>query len=123
MHVGCEQQVERDAKPSLHTSPRTKTQRTKKASKQTKSSSPRATKQGHAFYDSYSADGETFAIHTDAYVVVDESLNVEAMWNETTATCQVCQRSSRGSTVLLECDRCLLGYHASCVGLDTVPKV
>lgn len=112
----------------MHTSPpRQLKQRTKKATKHTKASSPRASKQSqqNGTLEIYSADGETFAVHTDAFVVVDESINVEALWDEPSATCHICHRSTapRSNAVLLECDRCLLGYHTSCVALNTVPKV
>ncbi len=95
-----------------------------KARKHGKASSPRSSKKPNCntALETYTADGETFTNHTDAFVVVDDTLDVQALWDEKDHACNVCQRVVRNMP-LIECDRCLLGYHASCVGLDGVPKV
>ena len=74
-----------------------------------------------AYLEEASYDGETFKVGDSAYVVMDpDAFDWEAEEEE---VCQVCG-SAEGDT-LLECDRCLLGYHLKCLKppLKDVPKV
>lgn len=118
----------------VHTASQSRTDNTKgapstpaKARKHGKSSSPQSSRpMACGVLDKYTADGETFAINTDAFVVVNDTVDVQALWNEEDHACQVCQHtcmSRNGNQPLIECDRCLLGFHTSCVGLEVVPKV
>ena len=73
------------------------------------------------YLDEIAYDGETFKVGDSAYVVMDpDTFDWEAAEEE---VCQVC--GSAECDTLLECDKCLLGFHLSCLRppLKDVPKV
>lgn len=72
---------------------------------------------------SVTVDGDTFSVGDSMYVRMKNSLNVDEFAEE--EVCQVCGQAEPEKVPRLECDRCLQGYHLTCLDppLTEVPKV
>ena len=75
------------------------------------------------FLPSVSADGETFHVGDSAYLIMTEDFDEDDFAAE--EFCQVCGSAEQVDVPILECNKCLLGYHLNCLRppLAEVPKV
>ncbi len=71
-------------------------------------------------------NGIIYQVGCSAYVVIDPEAGAEACELEVCEVCQVTKkRRGRKEVPMLECDKCLRGYHLDCLSppLDAVPEV
>lgn len=68
-------------------------------------------------------DGETFQVGDSAYLRMTEDFNEDDFADE--EVCQLCGCAEPEDIPILECNKCLLGYHLTCLRppLADVPKV
>lgn len=72
---------------------------------------------------SVDVDGDTFSVGDSAYVRMTNSFNAEDFAD--VEVCQVCGQAEPEDVAMLECNKCLQGYHLTCLTppLAEVPKV
>lgn len=75
------------------------------------------------FLPSVTVDGETFRVGDSAYLMMTEDFDEDDFAE--TEVCQVCGSAEPDDIPRLECNKCLLGYHLTCLRppLAEVPKV
>ena len=110
---------------SSNSDPKTPSQDVCKARRRLKRSkkSKHAGRHLRQFMQSVSVDGDAFSVGDSVYVRMTNSLDVDAFAEE--EVCQVCGQAEPEEVPRLECDRCLQGYHLTCLDppLTEVPKV
>ena len=84
-----------------------KTQR--KRAKKAKSSD----KHLRQFLSSVTVDGDTFSVGDDAYIRMTEDFDEDEFTEE--EVCQMCGHTEPEEVPMIECDKCLLGYHITCL--------
>ena len=72
---------------------------------------------------SVDVDGDTFSVGDSAYVRMTNSFNAEDFAD--VELCQICGQAEPEDIAMLECNKCLQGYHLTCLTppLAEVPKV
>lgn len=75
------------------------------------------------YMQSVTADGDTFSVGDSAYVMMTNSFDVDEFAD--VEVCQVCGDTGPEELTMLECTKCLEGYHLSCLTppLTEVPAV
>ena len=75
------------------------------------------------FLPSVVADGEIFRVGDSAYLRMTKDFDENDFAEE--EVCQVCGSAESDGVPILECNKCLLGYHLTCLRppLAEVPKV
>ena len=75
------------------------------------------------FLPSVVVDGETFRVGESAYLRMTDDFNEDDFAEE--EVCQVCGSAEPDNVPMVECNKCLLGYHLTCLRppLVEVPKV
>lgn len=75
------------------------------------------------FLPSVVLDGETFCVGDSAYLILTDDFDEDDFAEE--EVCQVCKSAEPDNVPILECNKCLLGYHLTCLRppLAEVPKV
>ena len=91
----------------------------RKRSKKVKSSH----KHLRQFMQAVVVDGETFRMGDSAYLILTNDFDEDEFAEE--EACQVCGSAEQEGILMVECDKCLLGYHLTCLKppLAEVPKV
>ena len=75
------------------------------------------------FVSSVTVDGHTFQVGDSAYLRMTEDFDEDDFAEE--EVCQLCGYAEPADIAILECNKCLLGYHLTCLKppLADVPKV
>lgn len=75
------------------------------------------------FLQSVMVNGDTFHVGDSAYLMMTIDFNEDEFAEE--EVCQVCGSAEQEDVPILECNKCLLGYHLNCLKppLAEVPKV
>lgn len=104
--------------------------RQKKSSSKAKGSSTAGAaveqRKKHRSLDEVKLDGEVFRVGDQVYVVIDESLLGSGLDDEQdeSHSCGICGSSDQRKSKLLECGKCLGGFHLRCLNppLKEVPE-
>ena len=91
----------------------------RKGSKKTKT----CQRQLRQFVTSVTVDGETFKVGDSAYLRMTDDFDEDEFTE--VEVCQICGAAEPEDVARVECDKCLMGYHISCLKppLTAVPKV
>jgi hypothetical protein len=108
-----------DAMPASEAAPvskkahKTQRKRAKKASE----------KHLRQFLSSVTVDGDTFSVGDNAYIRMTDDFDEDEFTEE--EVCQICGHTEPEEVPRIECDKCLLGYHITCLRppLTHVPEV
>ena len=75
------------------------------------------------FMSSVTVDGDTFSVGDSAYLRMTDDFDEDDFTE--VEVCQMCGHAEPEEVPMLECNKCLLGYHITCLRppLTNVPKV
>ena len=105
------------SEPALASKKAHKTQR--KRAKKAKSGQ----KHLRQFLSSVTVNGDTFSVGDNAYIQMTDDFDEDEFTE--VEVCQMCGHTEPEEVSMVECDKCLLGYHITCLRppLTSVPKV
>lgn len=94
-----------------------------KARKKHRKKSKNADRHLRQFTQSVTVDGNTFSGGDSVYIMMTNSFDVDEFAD--VEVCQVCGQTEPEDVPILECNKCLQGYHLTCLTppLEEVPKV
>ncbi|KAA6424992.1 MAG: origin recognition complex subunit 1-like [Trebouxia sp. A1-2] len=109
-----------DAMPAPEPAPASK--RAHKAQRKRAKKAKSSEKHLRQFLSSVTVDGDTFSVGDDAYLRMTDDFDEDEFTE--VELCQMCGYTEPQEVPMIECDRCLLGYHITCLRppLTNVPK-